>query len=262
MENSKKGFIITIFVLILIIIGLGGFIYYDKFYKTKEEKATLTTVDDINFNLSELYKIGDILNRFDGAFSDSNSIYLGYIYKNKLYAKDFDKKVALYGIMYNNLASSFNNKYLLGADIKEVYEDTFGKNLEYVPDSISVGNYMNIQYEATSDRYNYKVSDVNGNYSPEYREKTISTFVTKDSIVVKRKVFYVEYNSSGAATASATIYKTHDKTKKIATVSLRDGVLNTNEVIDKFSSYFNTYKYTFKQDDNGEYYFYSIEKDR
>ena len=37
MEENKK-FIITIVILIFIILGLGGFIYYDKFYKKQKEE--------------------------------------------------------------------------------------------------------------------------------------------------------------------------------------------------------------------------------
>lgn len=259
---ANKKFIITIVILILIILGLAGFIYYDKFYKKTEEKATLTTVDDINLDLSTLYKIGDILNRFDAAFSDSNSTYFGYIYKDKLYAKDFDKKVALYGVIYNDLLKNNSDNILLGENVKRSFENIFGNNLSYNPIDISDGKNINVTYIAASDRYNYTINSINNIYLPKYMEKTISTSVTTDSIIVKRKVFYVEYNTSGTETASANIYTDSSKSNNIGTINLRNGILFLDEVIAKYSSKVNTYIYTFKQSSDGDYYFYSIEKDR
>lgn len=260
MENKK--FIITIVILILIILGLGSFIYYDKFYKTEEEKAILTTIDGTNFDLSTLYKIGDILNRFDVAFGDSNSTYLGYIYKDKLYAKDFDEKAALYGTIYKDLASNNGNKILFGENVKNNFENIFGDNLTYNSSNILDGEYINVKYIAASDRYNYTINGVYNTYSPKYMEKTISTSITKDSIIVKRKVFYVEYNTSGTETISANIYTDSGKSKNIGTIKLKNGIINLNEIMAKYSSRLNTYKYIFKQSSDGDYYFYSIEKDK
>ena len=77
MENKK--IIITIVILVLIILGLSGFIYYDKFYKTEEEKATITTIDNVDIDLNVMYQVGDILTKFDDTFNDNNSNYFSYI---------------------------------------------------------------------------------------------------------------------------------------------------------------------------------------
>ena len=91
-----------------------------------------------------------------------------------------------------------------------------------------------------------------------------STSLAEDSIIVKRKVFYVEYlnNASGTDITEAAIFTSSDKKTQVATIPLRNGVLNKKEVISKYSSKLNTYKYTFKQSSDGNYTFYSIEKEK
>ena len=91
-----------------------------------------------------------------------------------------------------------------------------------------------------------------------------STSLTEDSIIVKRKGFYVEYlnNASGTDITEAAIFTSNDKKNKIAKIPLRNKKKKKKEVISKYSSKLNTYKYTFKQSSDGNYTFYSIEKEK
>lgn len=263
MEENKK-FIITIVILVFIILGLGGFIYYDKFYKTKTEEKTITTIDDVDIDLNSLYLVGDTLEKFDKAFNDKNSTYFGYIYKDRLFASKFDQKAALYAAIYDELIGINSPQTIIGEDIKNNYETIFGKNLAYKADDLNAGQYFNMAYDAVSDKYTYTAPTVREVYSPTFMEVNISTSLTENSILVRRKVFYVEYlnNSSGTDISEAAIYTSSDKKKHIATIPLRNGVLNKKEVISKYSSRLNTYKYTFNQENDGSYTFYSIEKER
>ena len=45
-EKSNKGFIITIIILIVIILGLGGFIAYDKFLKKESEEDLIRRAEN------------------------------------------------------------------------------------------------------------------------------------------------------------------------------------------------------------------------
>ena len=55
-EKSNKGFIITIIILIVIILGLGGFIAYDKFLKKESEEEKIVEVEDAELDLNTFYQ--------------------------------------------------------------------------------------------------------------------------------------------------------------------------------------------------------------
>ena len=70
--GNNKGLITIIIVLFVLVIGLGGFIAYERFFQT-EEDDTLTTIGESEINLNIFYQVSDILNQLDSAFNDSSS---------------------------------------------------------------------------------------------------------------------------------------------------------------------------------------------
>ena len=169
MEENKK-FIITIVILIFIILGLGGFIYYDKFYKKQKEEKTITTIDNVDIDLNSFYLVGDTLEKFDKAFNDKNSTYFGYIYKDRLLASKFDQGAALFAALYDNLLGTNTPQLLVGGDVKNDFETIFGKNLTYKADNLNAGQYYNILYDAVTDKYTYIAQTVREVYSPTFME--------------------------------------------------------------------------------------------
>ena len=106
-------------------------------------------------------------------------------------------------------------------------------------------------------------NDSSWNFKQEYSTNDKDTkVVTVQEQAGEKVVFYVEYNTSGTETISANIYTDSGKSKNIGTIKLKNGIINLNEIMAKYSSRLNTYKYTFKQSSDGDYYFYSIEKDK
>ena len=73
---EDKKILITIIVLVLMVLGLGGFIVYDKVLTKKEDSnPIITTIGEKQIDLNALYQIGNTLDNFDKAFNDSNSAY-------------------------------------------------------------------------------------------------------------------------------------------------------------------------------------------
>ena len=262
MENKK--IIITIVILVLIILGLSGFIYYDKFYKTEEEKATITTIDNVDIDLNVMYQVGDILTKFDDTFNDNNSNYFGYIYQGqKLFAKNFDTSAALFTSMHKDLGGTTTVQYLTGGNVKKEFESIFGTYLKYNAASFQPGQLYNVVYDAGTDKYAYIAPTTKQLFSPKYHAINVSTSLTNDSIIVKRKIYYVEYNTiNGDAATGAKLYTSKDKSKLIGSISLRNGIISEDEVMAKFSSSLKNYTYTFKVNSDGDYNFYSIEETR
>ena len=123
MEN-KKGFVITIIILILLLLGTVGYIVYDKYFvKVEEEKEYITVINDVSIDINKLYKVGEILNKLDKAFSVNDSNYFGYIYNNKkLEVKDFDKNAAIYASIYSDLVRSNTEQTISNDIVKNKYE--------------------------------------------------------------------------------------------------------------------------------------------
>jgi len=261
MEN-KKEFIIII-VLVSIVLVLGGYIAIDKFVLNKDKSATLTTINDVDIDLNSFYKIADTLNKFDNAFNDVDSKYLGYPYVNgKLKVEKFDSDAALFVSLYDELIPSNTQQTLPAAIVKSNFQKIFGKDLTYSASNIDGGEKYKITYNKTANTYTYTLPTKSGGYTSGYVTKNIKTVLQEDKVIVTRKVFFVEYgiDPTTGALASAVIYKNANKTNRLGEVSFKNGVISENEVIAKYSSRLNTYEYTFKHLKDDDYSLYLIEK--
>lgn len=256
MEN-KKGFIITIVILSFISVVAIGYIVYDKFIKNNDsEEEYVNVINDVSIDINKMYNVGDILNKFDKAFSTNDSKYLGYIYNTKiLEVKDFDKNAAIYASMYSDLVRSNTEQTISNEIIKNKYEKIFGKTLQYKPSSLDLGENINVEYDATNKLYKYKASVTNNDHKSEYLARNIKTKLKDDLVIVTRKVFYVDYSG-----ISAIIYTNSNKTTRVGTVKLKDGEVSLEEVTGKYGSKLNTYEITFKLGSSDEYNFYKIER--
>ena len=256
MEN-KKGFIITIVILSFISLAAVGYIVYDKFIKNNDsEEEYVNVINDVSIDINKMYNVGDILNKFDKAFSTNDSKYLGYIYNTKiLEVKDFDKNAAIYASMYSDLVRSNTEQTISNEIIKNQYEKIFGKTLQYKPSSLDLGENINVEYDATNKLYKYKASVTNNDHKSEYLARNIKTKLKDDLVIVTRKVFYADYSG-----ISAIIYTNSNKTTRVGTVKLKDGEVSLEEVTGKYGSKLNTYEITFKLGSSDEYNFYKIER--
>ena len=252
---NKKPFIIVIILLILISLGLGGYIAYEKIFMKSTTEECKTVIDDVSIDINKIYRVEDILTRLDNAFNKENNKYLGYIYNVKVIdSKDFDKNVALYASIYSDLIRSNTDNIISSDRIKNRYEMIFGKALDYTPSDINLDN-INVTYDESTKSYKYKASIINNDHSEEYLVKNIKTKLTDDLIVITRKVFFVDYSGN-----NATIYSDSKKSTKLGTVSLKNDEVNIDEVVGKYGSKLNTYDFTFKLGSSDEYNLYRIER--
>ena len=254
MDNKKS--IITIIVLSILVLGLGGFIVYDKFIKTTDEDEYTNVIDDVSIDINKLYNVGDILNSFDKAFNKNESNYFGYIYNSKIIeVKDFDKNAAIYATIYNDLIRSNTEQSIVSSRVKNKYEKIFGKTLAYTPSNLDLGDKIKVTYDEGSKIYKYTASITSNNHESEYLVRNMKTKLKDDLVVVTRKVFYVEYTDS-----KATIYNNSSKQNILGDVSLKNGEVNVQEVTGKYGSKIPTYEFTFKLGSDDEYNLYRIER--
>lgn len=262
MNNSdNKGTIIAIVILVLLVLGLGGFIAYDKFFQ-KEDNTT--TINDVNIDLNVFLQVKETLNKLDGAFNDAKSSYCGYLYKDKLEASKMDMGAALFAAVHNDLIASNTPQFLMEAQVKNDFSKIFGDNLVYQGASINGGEKYKINYDTTTGTYAYLLAPKVNQYESQYVTIDTETKLEKGKIVVTRKVCFVEYSSADGGTTvnKATIYSDSSKSKVIGTVTLSKGYLSEKELMGKYGSKLNTYKYVFNEKSAEEYNFYSIEREK
>ena len=258
---SKKPFVVTILILILIILGLGGYIAYDYFIKDEDEVKVVTMVDNVNIDLNAFYQVSDTLEKFDIAFNKAGTKFFGYIYNTKeLEAKDFDYNAALYTSLTKYLTASNTNQTIVSSKVKGSFESVFGETIKYNPTSIELNNNIKIEYDLNKAVFNYTIPIETNNYAPEYITKNTKTILEEDKIIVTKKVYYAEYNGSGSETSRATIYTNSTKQQRLGEVSVKNGEANTEEVLGKYGSRLSTYEITFIKNSDDDYTFSKIKK--
>lgn len=261
MENKKT--VIALIIFIIMTLSLAGYIVVDKFVLSKELKPKTTQVGDVEVNLNVFEQINETLNTFDAAFNDTNSKYVGYLFSQKEITSDnFDQNAALYASIYRSIIGNGTQQTLPGGIVKTNYEKLFDNKMQYKAKSIDAGNIYKINYDIVSDNYTYIATVPQNIYTPTLMEKNIETTVEDDNIVIKRKVFLVEYVAEGAAYTKANIYKSQTDKTLVATMPLKNNTLNVKELIGKYGTKLKTYKYTFKQKSIDEYKFYSVEESK
>ncbi|MBQ6135038.1 MAG: hypothetical protein IJI60_01830 [Bacilli bacterium] len=263
MEN-KKGFIITILVLVFIICGLVGYIFYDVSRQKKLQEEKETIINNVNIDLNAFYQITNTLNAFDKAFHNPKSSYVGYIYvSKKMRASKFDLGAAVYASMITEMdATNGTIQYVPETRVKYNFKNIFGENLSYKESVVDSGEVYKVAYNANVEpvRYDYICPGDFDAYSEKYIAVNTKTSLTLDSVLIERKVFFVQYvpNDEGKL-VKAVIYQKHDKQTKVGEVALKNGEISPSEVIAKYSSRLLKYQYVFKQEKKDRYTFYSIE---
>lgn len=266
--ERKKGPVVLIIILLVIILGLAGYIAVDKLFLSKKgDETSVMVIDDVNIDLNVLYQVADIMGKFDRAYNDVNSSYFGYLYntQSNLYADKFDNGAALYAAMYDDMIGTSTAQYLIGGNVKASFEQIFGKNLAYKPADVAAGKTFNIKYNEGNGNFTYTAPELSETYSNEYVIRNVKTDLKEDKVMITRRVFFVEYQKSAGSedVTQAKVYTNHNKSKLVGTLNLRNNVLSVDEVLAKYGSKFDKFVYTFeKNESTDDYNFYSIEKVR
>lgn len=263
MIENKKPVIIAFVILTLIILGLAGYIVFDKFIANKEtDEPTTVMIGDVEIRPEAFYQTYNALQKFDRAFNYEDSEFFGYIYKSKrLEATKFDATAALYAALRDKMVSTAEVKNIPESIAKKEFEEIFGDNLKYEPKVIEKHDNYYILYNQDYG-YNYVSNDVVSGYKSGIMALNVRTAVEAGTIAVTRKVFYVEYtaNEAGVIT-TATIYNDMNKSQQLGKVSVLKKGLNQDEILGKFSSKLSTYKFTFKENNkNSNFALYRIER--
>ncbi len=261
--ESNKGLVAAVIILSFIVLGLGGYIVYNYHQDKEEDAKQAILIDNVSLDLNAFHKISNILNRFDKAFNNPKSLYVGYLFvPKKLDAAKFSKGAAIYASMIDEMAGTNGGiEHVPEGTVKKNFEMIFGKNLKYEMSEVDSGEVYKVAFlnSEVYPRYNYIAPSEVNVYDPKYISVDMKISLEEDKIIVNRKSFFVEYTMDGTGKPiSASIYKNHAKINRIGEVDLRDGEINEKEVISKFGSKLYDYDYIFNKVAEDDYTFYSV----
>ena len=200
----NKKVIITIVILVLLVIGLGGYIAYDKIYLNYfNEESAKTTINEVTLDVNDLFEVGKVLEKLDNAYGDNNSTYFGYLYdlkKRVNKVSELGKDELTYAAIHDEIIFSGTEQKLPAAKVKNNMNEMFGSNTKYNEATITAGTSYIFNYDDVTKSYIYAIPAPTTIYSPTYIVRNISTSVEDGKIIITRKAFYVEYEQSGDGT--------------------------------------------------------------
>ena len=279
-NKSSKGSMIGFIISIILIIALSGYIIYDKFISnTKQEEniqednianqkeeneVSRENIDITGQRVTNLMNITDATNNiFVGDF-------FGYFYNSDVYKfsdmSDSDK-LSLAWFAYENLYSSIELENTNVTDVS-ISEDKVNQIVKTIFGPDNTYNMVNfyapacgvlLTYDENSNKFNGPSGVCGGvGWPPKYLTDVVEAYKENDEIIIFQKVLYVEYKAKGNNydIAYADIYNNASKEKTIQTD------IEENEFDNIKTNYIDngdTYKFTFKKQSDGNYYFYSSE---
>ena len=261
MFSENKKWIITIIILVLLVLGLGGFIVYDKILKKEE---TRIIIDNKSVNITSFYDIEKEMALLDKTYNNPASSFYGDLYENRdVLAKEIEMPKIIYTAINGIVDNNAQNRVIKGSAVKNSIKRIFSKQVVYKPTAISVSKQLTISYDEKADTYTYTNNTTASTSDEGIKLYTTNTELKGSYALVKRKLFAYEYkkDESGTINKSVVIYKDKNKNTKIATLQLKDGELNEKEIIAKYGSRLSTYVYSFKEESQDNYRFYSIVKE-
>ena len=290
---SKKAYIITIIFLIVVILGLGGYIVYDKFFDVKENdiKENQGSLEDVRKkqeeNKVDVEKLGKEL--FEMTKDAWGGDYYYYFYPDNISLNNNnttnDKKY--YNNMFNEsrIITAFNSS----TDVKKYdnVRDCLGFEKEFLVSSVSKNSLEDSYHKIFgSDK------EVIFENDREFESSTEKNYFSKDAMTACRlendmfncyrleggdmngfrsliKYYKTEKNNDELYVYSKVVstnltynYKGFSESEVIGSnkVELFDRAYenienNWSELVDKAA----TYKLTFKKDTNDNYYWVSTE---
>lgn len=274
MAKQNAGVIIIIVGLLIAILGLGGYIVYDKYIsddepekvenKEEKEEEKETALND-NAVKEQLAKSITIL---EGAELYQDGGKSGYYFQGDVYAKniksedikDEDKLYALLKYSYRNdynftvdynANDSGNTKIADGEKINQAYKFIFGENINnFKPKD---GGCPGFEYNDSTKKYTGR-SACGGT-----SQCWIDTYNNKYTVKGDNYYVYVNFGAycavENGGSKAFTNYE-HNKAYDGEVTIDNNSHFITEENHDKFSEY----KYTFTKTKDGDYKFVSVEK--
>ena len=270
MENMKNTIIL---ILSILVIGLGGYVIFDKVVEKKNGNGINSPVAEENFDLNSARVLinrytkknsGDFLfwqSLFDaGQMSDSQKVYIAFD-NTKVTWMTYNCETAFpqgnyvsesqYSVMENSNGICYDgDKLQTYTDLSETYKELFGQDAVLPKTEVSVG-FSRSKYSEKYDSYIGLSCECGGVSWQESYFDVVDAKLKGDNLEIFVK--YAKFESDSDA-----MYLTTDKTLKIIGNHHDVTEEQLKDIYDKGIDTLPTYKFEFKKSDLG-YYFNSME---
>lgn len=257
-KKSKLGLGILIGVLVALVIGLAGFIVYDKVLSNdnnnNDDKQDIIenqgeTITDLSLDSTIVQSLSSIFyQKYNAGNMDG---YDEYFYKNnKTNINSIPNKLKLYMVIAK---MGGPNAYLLNENFDSEYNFIFGKNNNYTLEEVQYG--CNIYY-ACNDGKDFCLRNLDGcggavcggsQTKLAYAKQITSSKETR--IEIYEHFYYVDCDENG-------YYSDYNKTNLIT----KGAYVSPEDIFEKYSNQLGMYKYTFVKNSSDTYVFTSVER--
>lgn len=198
-NNNNKGFIITIVIMAIMLISLGGYLVYDKLLSNNDEKKIEETKNNEE-EVKEEVVSQEEQDKLVKIIEDLNNYNLGrYDNLNPIELSNQDKLAFISFIVYNNKLNGEDGSILglKGSDVSNIYKKYFGSSSSIVNDDIKTGDQADAEVLFKYDKANnvYVQTHFGNLYltPPGYAITTPYNFLI--SSVKKNNIYTLKVNS-------------------------------------------------------------------
>jgi len=261
---------LIIIILLLILVGIGGYWLYDKLTfdennnsdsniedkqepTTENKKPTEDTNNEktLNTNDQTVIELYNNVNVFEASFMGN---YNNYLYKyDSISVNELPNDVIVFmGIQNIKNDNNSSNLKFSAQEVKKGINNVFG-NINYTDVSTDSSSCENYVYNEVSKNFTLGESGCGGAYVPVKVDKLLSATKYNDRIEIVAAVVFGKSAGTEQPEGTYNYYSDVNYNNLLTTNDVSS--FDINNYIDKTSQY----KYTFKLE-NGNYYFKSIEK--
>lgn len=277
MKERNFNAIPFIIILILLIMGLSGYIVYDKFLSNNSESIENNNNNDENNDINKAGVINldlssDLVKDLSSKVINNYSVSSIYFYeRDKIIIEDepMSFKLALASELAEtkSLGSDCqNNKegiiYIEEQELVNAYYEIFGSEVKYEKvSSFYRSRYCSAKYNWSSINNRYEAKGVCGcgGGGPMDGPVTQLAYAKQEKNNEETKVELYEYFALSIWDDEESKYKYYSDYNKTNFIGL--DVYNSKiDFFNKYSEQLGLYKYTFVQDNNGTYVFTSVER--
>lgn len=273
MEKNKNNFIPVVIVLIILLLGLSGYVVYDKFLsnigkniENNDNNSNVNNDDVIILDLSS-----DLVKDLSSKVINNYSVSSIYFYeRDKIIIKDepmsFKLSLASELVETKSLGNDCQNGkegilYIEEQELVNAYYGIFGSDIKYEKvSSIDKSRYCSDEFHWSNTNNRYEAKGVcgcgGGSIDGPITQLAYAKQVKNSE---KTKVELYEYFVLSVWDYEKSKYRYYSDFNETNLIEVNSNSSN-DEFFEKYSEQVGLYKYTFVQDDNGIYVFTTIEK--
>lgn len=257
-KKNNKGIAVTLVIAIFIILGLGGYIVYDKVLSTeKESKQEENKKEEVNEEkkYEEIATDNELIKKLMcrvNLTSLTSGDFAGYFYsKDRIINTDIDNDIKMF-LAFHNIGKRIGDT-ISQTQMKDSIKNIFGLDDNYKDVKEGVGGCPWGKFDENTKSYKVmECTGLGGSLIPYYETTIVKALKYEDKIEIFEKVIYIRYTDNDEK-VSKNIYAADKKT------IIDENIDGDNYNINNYLNELDSYKYTFNLED-GKYYFYSVEK--